>query len=225
MTCHYCRDIEMVKFGIRNGIQRYQCKVCRRTKSDSPENPLGNLRVPFEKAVQVVSLLTESIGIRACERLTGLNRRTVLGILEAAGRKAAMFLDAKIREVKAEQVQIDELVNFVYSRGQNTPSEQTERGDFATFLSVDRASKLIINWRVGKRDGDEATEFLTDLRGRVPNRFQLTSDGWNAYCGYAGAVRQVFGVSIDYATEIKQFGRERPTEGWRLSPMKLIGIK
>ncbi|HEX3856897.1 MAG TPA: hypothetical protein VHY30_06345 [Verrucomicrobiae bacterium] len=42
----------MVKFGIRKGIQRYRCRVCRRTLSDAPENPLVSLRVPFEKAVQ-----------------------------------------------------------------------------------------------------------------------------------------------------------------------------
>jgi transposase-like protein len=35
----------MVKFGIRNNVQRYQCKVCKRTKSDVPENPLINLSI------------------------------------------------------------------------------------------------------------------------------------------------------------------------------------
>lgn len=224
MTCHNCNDAEMVRFGIRHGVQRYRCKVCKRTKSDSPENPLGNLRVPVEKAIQVVSLLCESMGIRACERLTGLNRRTVLNILQAAGRRASLFLDAKIRDLNVEQVQVDELINFVYSRGQNTPTEETQRGDFATFLSVDRDSKLIINWRIGKRDRDEAMAFLNDLRKRVPIRFQLTTDGWHAYSGYVGAVREVFGASIDYATEIKRFGRERPAEGWRASPMKIMGV-
>src|SRR6267154_1595200 len=68
-----------------------------------------NLRVPFEKAVQVVSLLCESTGIRACERLTGLNRRTVLNILKVAGEKAAEFMDERIRDVRAEWIQADEI--------------------------------------------------------------------------------------------------------------------
>jgi transposase-like protein len=33
------------------------------------------------------------MGIRAIERFTGLNRRTVLNILETAGQKAAAFQD------------------------------------------------------------------------------------------------------------------------------------
>jgi hypothetical protein len=37
----------------------------------------------------MVHLLCESMGIRAIERLTGLNQRTVLAILETAGQKAA----------------------------------------------------------------------------------------------------------------------------------------
>lgn len=169
-------------------------------------------------------MLCEGMGIRAISRFTGLDTKTVMRILETTGQKAAEFLDAKIRNLSLEQVQVDELINFVYSRGQNTPHNETERGDFGTFLSVDRASKLIINWHVGKRNSDEAIPFLTDLRARVVNRFQLTTDGWRAYSGYKGGVRKVFGADIHYATEIKHFGREHPHWGWRSSPMKLIGI-
>jgi IS1 family transposase len=59
---------------------------------------------------------------------------------------------------------------------------------------------------------------------RIPNRFQLTTDGWQVYSGYTGAVREVFGTNIDYATEIKHFGRRNPAAGWRLSPLKLIAV-
>jgi len=164
------------------------------------------------------------MGVRAISRFTGLDTKTILSILETAGQKAAAFLDAKVRDFNAEQVQVDELINFVYSRGQNTPHEDRERGDFATFLSIDRASKFIINWRVGKHNREEAVSFLSDLRARVPNRFQLTTDGWQIYSGYTGTVREVFGTNIDYATEIKHFGRHNPAAGWRLSPMKLIAV-
>jgi IS1 family transposase len=164
------------------------------------------------------------MGVRAISRFTGLDTKTILSILETAGQKAAQFLTDKIRNVSVEQVQVDELINFVYSRGQNTPRLETERGDFATYLSVDRASKLIINWHTGKRDRDEALAFLTELKARVPNRFQLTTDGWQIYSGYTGTVREVFGTNIDYATEIKHFGRHNPAAGWRQSPMKLIKV-
>jgi IS1 family transposase len=217
----------MVKFGVRNGVQRYQCRVCKVTRSDSPENPLVNLRVPFEKAVQVVSLLCESNGIRACERLTGLNRRTVLNILDVAGQKALAVLDDKIRNVNAEFVQVDEIHTFVQCKAYRTTPYDLERGDFFTYLSVDRASKLIINWHTSKRNNENTLAFLNDLKARVRGHFQLTTDAFAGYVtrGSAGGVRNVFGNTIDHATEVKIFGRETTNPWFSRNPLTVIGIK
>jgi hypothetical protein len=70
---------------------------------------LLGLRVDFDKACQVVQLLCEGMGIRAVERFTGLNRRTVLNVLEMAAEKAAAFQDAKVYALDAEFVQADEM--------------------------------------------------------------------------------------------------------------------
>jgi len=189
-------------------VQRYACDRCGKSFSES--QPLDGLRIETKQAEQVVHLLVEGMGIRAIGRLTGLHRDTVLSVLETAGQKAAAFLDAKIRNVKAEQVQADELTYFVKTKEQNTPQTDLEHGMFFTFLSIDRASKLIINWRTAKRTRFEAGEFIRDLQTRIQGRFQLTTDGWHSYCGKTGAVRTVLGNTVDYATEIKSFGSETP---------------
>ena len=210
----------MVKFGFKKGHQRYQCKICKRTKSDVPVNPLNNLRVPMDKAVQVVSLLCESMGIRAIERLTGLNRRTVLNILETAGQKATAVIEDKQRCVQAEVVQADELHAIVSCRQQNALPDETERGEQFTFLSVDRKSKLIINWLVGKRTRENAERFMMELKQRMTGRFQLVTDGWWTYAGISGCVSAVFGTGIDYAMETKYFARPYP-----YAPRQVIGIR
>jgi hypothetical protein len=128
---------------------------------------LDGLRVDFKQACQVVHLLCESMGIRAIQRITGLHQETILNILETAGQKAAAFLDAKIRNVSAEVIQADEIYSFVYSKRQNTPEEDFERGEQFTFLSVDRRSKLIVNWLVGKRTRENAEQFFEDLKSRM----------------------------------------------------------
>jgi transposase-like protein len=113
VTCHRCQ-VEAVKFGINGqGYQWFLCKQCGKTFSDIPERPLDDLRVDPEKAYQAISLLCEGMGIRACERLTRLNRRTVLGILETAGQKCARLLDSTIRNITATQIETDELWAFV----------------------------------------------------------------------------------------------------------------
>jgi IS1 family transposase len=201
----------MVRFGIRNGIQRYRCRVCRVTRSDSPENPLGEMRVPIEKAVQVVSLLCESTGIRACERLTSLNRRTILNILEMAGQKAADYSDANVRNFKPKLVQADEMHCFVFCRQQNNKDNIEDIGEQFMFLAVDRDSKLIISSVIGRRTRDNADLFMQDLRARTITRFQLTTDNWKTYSGYGeSSVMAAFGTDIDYATEKKIFAQPIP---------------
>jgi IS1 family transposase len=155
--------------------------------------------------VKVIALLCEGTGIRACERLTGLNRRTVLAILATAGEKCARLLDDKIRNIQVEQVQADELACFVKTKDYNTLPNDDQHGAFYTYLAVDRASKLIINWHTSKRTRQSTEPFLLDLHGRVKAGFQLSTDGYKSYCGHNGAVKQVFGNTINYGTEIKRY--------------------
>jgi IS1 family transposase len=192
----------MVKFGFKKGFQRYQCRVCKRTRSDIPENPLVNLRVPMEKAVQVVHLLCEGMGIRAVERFTQLNRRTVLNILEIAGQKAVALLDQQIRDVEVESVQCDEIFSFVGCKEFNNKTHDPELGSQYTYLALDRKSKLIMSHLVGKRDRESAREFMADLRKRVKGRCQITTDGMH---GYLGAVYNAFGAQVDFAQQTKTY--------------------
>ena len=186
-------------------MQRYACDCCGKSFSES--QPLDGLRVDFKQAVQVVNLLCESMGIRAISRITGLDTKTILNILETVGQKAAAFLDANVHSVKTDFVQADEIHTICYSRQQNTPKDNLERGEQYTFIAVDRKSKLIINWLIGKRTRENADDFLSDLKNRTANRFQLTTDGWAVYSKGGGAVPCVFGHGVDYATETKTFAR------------------
>jgi IS1 family transposase len=189
----------------------------------SESQPLDGLRVDFDKACQVIHLLVEGMGIRACERLTGLNRRTVLGILETAGGKCARLLDAKVRYVRAAFVQTDEIHTFVGCKQRHTTLDDADRGDFFTFLSIDRDSKLIINWKTDKRTFETTDDFLRDLKSRVLDRFQLTTDAFSGYCRKFGGVRWILGDSVDYATEVKVYGQEKIAP-FRYVP-KVIEIK
>ena len=192
----------MVKFGVRNGFQRFQCRVCKRTRSDIPENPLVNLRTPLEKAAQVVHLLCEGMGIRAIERFTQLNRRTVLAILETAGEKCAALLDSKIRDVAVESVQCDEMYSFVFCKEANNQAKREDVGEQYTFLAVDRKSKLILSHTIGKRSPENTNVFMQDVRKRVKSGCQLTTDGFKPYIP---AVNAAFGQDVQFAQQTKVY--------------------
>jgi transposase-like protein/IS1 family transposase len=225
-TCHCCNG-EAKKFGrFRNKnftVQRYRCLRCGKSFSD--KQPLDGLRVEFGQVCQVVNLLCESMGIRAVSRLTTLHRDTVLSILETVGAKCEAFLDQQIHNVKAEQVQVDEIHTFVNCKQMNNIDDSPHRGEFFTYLSVDRASKLIINWHTAKRNKENTLTFIRDLKHRVPERFQLTTDAFGSYWRGKGVVRKVFGSDIDYATEKKLFGRAEPMAAPWERPYTVIGIK
>ncbi len=174
-------------------VQRYQCPTCKRTRSDIPKRPLDRLLVEPEKAYQVIRMLCEGIGIRAIERLTGLNRRTVLGILATAGRKCADLMDDKIRNLHVSQVQTDEIWCFVGCKSINAPAIDPERGDQYVYLTVDRDSKLIINHLIGRRTGENCEIVMRDLKTRIAGQFQLSTDAFRGYASRKGAVFQTFG--------------------------------
>ncbi len=90
----------MVKFGFfgKERYQRYRCEQCGRTMSWVPERPLDDLRVPLDKAVQVLNLMVEGVGVRACQRLTGVSKSCILAILETASAKCARLLDRKVKD-------------------------------------------------------------------------------------------------------------------------------
>jgi IS1 family transposase len=100
--------------------------------------------------------------------------------------------------------------------GKNKNDE--ERGEMWTFLSIAQHEKLIINYRVSKRTGGDAEEFLTDLKSRLASRIQLTTDGFRGYVAMhsnAGSVWNVFGNSIDYAVETKKIDKDPSYVGQR----------
>ena len=72
----------------------------------------------------------------------------------------------------------------------------------------DADSKLIPSWHVGKRDASDAYWFIHDLKDRLANRVQLTSDGhWTV----SEAVESAFGKpDIDYSMLVKLYGSMNP---------------
>jgi hypothetical protein len=64
--------------------------------------------------------------------------------------------------------------------------------------------------------------FMDDLRSRLANRVQLTSDGHKAYLE---AVEGAFGGDIDYAQLVKLYGASPDSIKGRYSPAECTGIK
>jgi transposase-like protein/IS1 family transposase len=168
-------------FGCGSQVQRYRCKSCRKMLSDTSHRLLGRIRTPAERAMHILKLLVEGIGIRATARLTATNQRTVLSILEVAGSKSAFLMDRLVREVNFPFVQVDEMFCFVGCKEKNNVDINPERGRQSIFLGVDADSRFIINWKIGKRTSCTIEKYMQDLKLRVARPFQLTTDGYELF--------------------------------------------
>jgi hypothetical protein len=87
---------------------------------------------------------------------------------------------------------------------------------------MDADTKFVASYFVGGRDGQCAAWFVDDLRARLANRVQLTSDGHKAYLE---AVEGAFGGDIDYAMLIKLYGNAPEAFKGRYSPAECIGAR
>jgi len=191
----------------------------RCAKSFSEIQPLNGVRIERDKAVQVVEMLAETVGIRAAARLSRLDKDTVLRILESAGEHCARFLDAKVRNVKVPYVQADEVFSYIQQKPNGKNEDDPNRGSMWTYLSMAHHEKLIINYRVSKRTGEETESFLRDLKSRMAERFQLTTDAFRGYVATRsniGNVKKVLHDCCDYATETKVIKKDPLFTGQRI---------
>lgn len=176
------------------------------------------------KRAQVIGALVEGASIRAIHRMTGVARNTISTLLMDAGRACAEYQDKALRNLPALRVQCDEIWSFVGAKDKNVPAERGGEigfGSVWTWTAIDADTKLICSWMVGSRDADAAYEFMRDLKDRLANRVQLTTDG---HSSYLEAVGQTFGADIDFAQLVKIYGQPRDTEA-RYSPAVCNGAK
>ncbi len=179
-------------------------------------------RLPIEKRAQILQLLVEGSSMRSIERIVGCSINTVTKTLEEAGQACQEYQDAVIRNIKAKQVQCDEIWSFCHSKQKNIAPEHEGilgHGDVWTWVALDADSKLAINWLVGARTVECAEAFIGDLASRLADRIQLTTDGYGVYIN---AVEKAFSGAIDYAMLVKVYEGQGVHEQRRYSPSNFV---
>jgi IS1 family transposase len=178
-------------------------------------------KLPLETRVQILSMLCEGSSMRSISRITGTSINTVSKLLIDAGLACAAFHDKTVRGAKSKSIQADEIWSFGYAKQKNVKfakSAPDAAGDVWTWTAIDADSKLIVSWHVGDRSQHTGIAFMGDLKARLANRVQLTTDGNKAYLKAV----QVVDFDADYAMLNKIFATDYAGAG-RYSPPKCIG--
>lgn len=226
MTCSECQ-IECRRFGKhRNGLQRFRCAECGKTYTEAHAKPLGDMTVPIDKALLALQMIIEGTSIRATERVTGLHRDTILKLLLHTGEKCEGIMAKQVRNLRVRDVECDEIWGYIGKKeGHKAPEEPDENGigDAYCFVAVERNTKLVLNFSLGKRNQKTADVFIEGLRDslRPGTRFQITTDG---FAPYNSAITTTFGNRVDFAQLIKVY--RAPSEGEaRYSPASVESVR
>jgi IS1 family transposase len=139
------------------------------------------------------------------------------------GEGCERMLAETIQAVPVQDVQADELWTYVRCKQATRERRKIadpDAGDAYCYFGIERTSKLILAWHLGRRNGWDAHDFIEKLGRATAGDFQLSTDGFS---GYENAVEYSLGARVDYAQVIKDFGNVGGEEGRRYAPPRLIG--
>jgi IS1 family transposase len=182
-------------------------------------------RLSTENRAQIIGCLVEGNSIRATVRMTGAAKNTVTKLLVDLGRACAEYQDRTLRDLPCTTIECDEIWAYCYAKAKNVPDEHKDTfgyGDIWTWTAICADTKLVPSWLVGERTIDDGWTFMADLKSRLTNRVQLTTDGHGSYLT---AVGLTFGREIDYAQLVKIYGTDPADTRGRYSPPICTGTK
>jgi transposase-like protein/IS1 family transposase len=225
MDCPTCNR-PASKFGRdRKGHQRFRCAACNTTFIEPQPKFFGDMTLLEEKTIGVLRHLVEGCSIRTTSRITGVHPKTVLKLLSFAGGKCETLMTDRIRGLRVKEVQCDELWGYVGMKEKTKArkgSDDSTIGDAWTFVAIERHSKLVLAWHLGRRTERDTVAFTEKLAAATEGNFQITTDGFKPY---QDAVVLSLGVQgVDFAQLVKLYAAN-PENETRYSPAECIGCK
>jgi IS1 family transposase len=151
-------------------------------------------------------MLCEGVGQRAVSRLTDTDRKTVARLALAIGRGCAELHDRMMVGLRVHRIECDEL--WAYVGHKRNPQAGPKRrpspvmGDQYTYVALASATRAIIGYRTGKRDGATTDDFIQDLRQRVIGVPEISTDGLHYY---KPAIRDAFGKGVAHGVIQKTY--------------------
>ena len=205
--------------------QRIRCTACGKTWIESAPKPLGNSRLPMDRATMCLKMLLEGVSIRATSRLTGTHKDAIIDLMVTVGQRCERFLKTRIQGVKVSEVECDEMWGFVGMKEKTRErlNRGEEFGDCYAYVAMERNTKLVLTYHVEKRSSEGTWEFINNLYFATSGRFQISTDG---YRPYQAAVPLIFNFNVDFSQVIKRFGGNTDNEaGRRYSPANIVSTE
>ena len=221
MTCTEC-EVRCQRFGQhRNGLQRFRCPQCKKTYTEQHTRLIKDMNLADEKVLLALKLMVEGNSLRSTERITGVDINTLMKLLVRAGEKCEKVMGRLIVNVPVQDVECDEIWAYVSKKeAHKLPMEAHDdsMGDAYCFVAMERTTKLVLNFALGRRTQATTDAFIEGLRAATSSqRFQISTDGFQPY---KSAITTTLSDRCDYARIIKVY-RDNPEADRKYSPAEV----
>ena len=109
----------IIKFGTtKRGHQRYQCKSCRQTFTETKGTLFYRRRTAEAEIIDTLAPIAEGNRIRSLVRTTGHKEDTISDWLREAGQHAQALEEVLLRNYQLSRGQIDGLWAYVGNKGE-----------------------------------------------------------------------------------------------------------
>jgi IS1 family transposase len=131
-----------------------------------------------------------------------------------------------MQNMKADDVQCDEVFSWLGCREKTAFFQNAGEGfgEAYAFTAIDRTTKLLFCFHIGRRNAEEAAMFANKLAACIADghRPHVSTDGFNPY---HTTIPAAFGHRVDHGMLIKQYAAPTGKGQQRYSPASIIGAK
>ena len=224
MIVSTCKHERVQKNGTtKSGQTRYRCCLCGESWTAFTK-AFDGMRVGLEVATRIVELLCEGMSMSAVARITKTDEQTVADLMVHVGTRCDEFMQREIKDVHVEDIQCDEIWQFVLCKKATARQKKYVGGcgDCWCFTAIERGTKLVVAWHMGRRNEQHTDAFCARLSNATIGHFHLSTDGWSSY---PMAVWNNLGGRVDYGMLIKIFREPAQEDRRKYSPSRIIGAK
>jgi IS1 family transposase len=139
-------------------------------------------------------------------------------ILVLAGDRCERLLERMVNGLPVRDVQCDEIWGFVGCKEKRNLNGDPMRGDAYCFVAIERNTKLVLSWHLGRRTARDTMAFTEKVNEATSGQFQITTDG---FAPYFDAIHTCLGTRVDFAQLIKVYAAPADDEH-RYSPASVV---
>jgi len=109
-----------------NGTQRYQCKTCGVTFTETKGTIFYGRHTPRKDILEALAMLAERMSIAAVARVKGVKEDTVSSWLNEAANNVSDIEEVLLKDYHVDKAQMDSLWTYVGNKGKKGAMKSTQ---------------------------------------------------------------------------------------------------